>query len=686
MEILAVLLVGLLIVFFGGSLLGIAAFFRLTDLKSKVEALERRFEKLKPVLGEPVEPAAPASSLKAEPAGISEEMVPVAEDPERENRVAKLVSAGDSGCGDVSTALPVQSEITDKEQKRRSLLENGFAWIQKNWMVWLGGVCVGLAGIFLVRYSIEAGLLGPAQRTTGAVASGIGLHILAEWLNRRASRPHPSIAALAGGASITLYAAMLAALHLYHLLNPGIVFAALSLISVGTMLLALRYGPILATLGILGAYVVPILVSTASDDILGALVYSFIITTAALALMRYVYRPWLWYGTLTGSLGWWLVSLGTDNADGIRGIYLAAVAYAMLVLPQFDWLLQKEEQGTPAVRDKSATFGWRFQPLQIGLTAIVVAYTVSIAVESFSTMALVNWAPLAVILTIAAARRPSISYLPWFSLVLQWGAWFYCGLDLDIVPVQYRGIGVDVQRNFLFFASGMTATYAVLAWLVNRNKGFTHLVSSMVFTAPVLWLALAYLLVTDLSVSWEWAAGSLVVAMSYITVSNVRLLKNPVDRDSLWLVLAGHFAFSLAGAMLFRQASLTLVLATQIVSIVMMSNRYQLVGLRWLLKVVIGLVVVRLSCNPWLLTYPPDIHWSLWSYGGSVFCCAVACWICDPESDVRKWLEGAALHLFVLFVAAETRYWLYGGDIFIAEYGLPEAAFNTIFWSAVGLV
>lgn len=38
------------------------------------------------------------------------------------------------------------------------------SWLQhllNHWMVWLGGICVGLAGIFLVSYSIEAGLLGP---------------------------------------------------------------------------------------------------------------------------------------------------------------------------------------------------------------------------------------------------------------------------------------------------------------------------------------------------------------------------------------------------------------------------------------------------------------------------------------------------------------------------------------------
>ena len=54
-------------------------------------------------------------------------------------------------------------------------------------MIWLGGLCVGLAGVFLVRYSIEQGLLGPGARILLAVATGVILHGVAEWLRRGGS-------------------------------------------------------------------------------------------------------------------------------------------------------------------------------------------------------------------------------------------------------------------------------------------------------------------------------------------------------------------------------------------------------------------------------------------------------------------------------------------------------------------
>ncbi|MBE0583438.1 MAG: DUF2339 domain-containing protein, partial [Desulfofustis sp.] len=131
--------------------------------------------------------------------------------------------------------------------------------------------------------------------------------------------------------------------------------------------------------------------------------------------------------------------------------------------------------------------------------------------------------------------------------------------------------------------------------------------------------------------------------------------------------------------------NLTLVLAVQVVSLVYLLNRFGVDGLKWLVRGFLALVVIRLTLNPWLLTYPKDIHWSLWTYGGAALCCGVAAWMGRSASSLNKWLEAATLHLVVLFLATETRYLLYDGNIFIDDYTLTEAAINTILWSALGL-
>jgi uncharacterized membrane protein len=55
-------------------------------------------------------------------------------------------------------------------------------------LVWIGGVAVALAGIFLVKYSIDAGYLGPTARVTSGLILGLALLGAGEWMLAR-SRP-----------------------------------------------------------------------------------------------------------------------------------------------------------------------------------------------------------------------------------------------------------------------------------------------------------------------------------------------------------------------------------------------------------------------------------------------------------------------------------------------------------------
>lgn len=69
-------------------------------------------------------------------------------------------------------------------------------------MVWLGGLSVGLAGIFMVSHSMNAGLIGPVQQLVMALVSGLALHAGAEYLRRRNQGADQVFAALAGGGSV----------------------------------------------------------------------------------------------------------------------------------------------------------------------------------------------------------------------------------------------------------------------------------------------------------------------------------------------------------------------------------------------------------------------------------------------------------------------------------------------------
>src|SRR6185369_12410014 len=59
--------------------------------------------------------------------------------------------------------------------------------IGTRWVVWIGGLTLALGGFFMVRYSIEAGLLGPGVRTILGGAFALALLAAGEWTRRKES-------------------------------------------------------------------------------------------------------------------------------------------------------------------------------------------------------------------------------------------------------------------------------------------------------------------------------------------------------------------------------------------------------------------------------------------------------------------------------------------------------------------
>src|SRR6185437_16525322 len=55
------------------------------------------------------------------------------------------------------------------------------------WGVWIGGLALALGGFFLVRYSIEAGLVGPRVRIMLGGLFALALLAAGEWTRRKES-------------------------------------------------------------------------------------------------------------------------------------------------------------------------------------------------------------------------------------------------------------------------------------------------------------------------------------------------------------------------------------------------------------------------------------------------------------------------------------------------------------------
>ena len=182
--------------------------------------------------------------------------------------------------------------------------------IGARWAVWVGGIALALGGIFMVKYSIESGLLSPGVRLMLAAIFGLILVAAGDVIRRRSApvlgnafqnAMIPGVLTAAG--VVALFGSTYAAHGIYGFIGPATAFVLLGLISLATLALSLLHGQALAGLGLLASMVTPALIASTAP------------------------RPWVLFGYLV--LTW----LATLLASRIRGWLIApSLANALLSL------------------------------------------------------------------------------------------------------------------------------------------------------------------------------------------------------------------------------------------------------------------------------------------------------------------------------------------------------------------
>src|SRR5713101_3551792 len=273
--------------------------------------------------------------------------------------------------------------------------------IGTRWVVWVGGLTLALGGFFMVRYSIDAGLLGPGVRVLLGGVFALALLAAGEWTRRKESistieaLPIANIPAIltAAGTAVA-FATVYAAYALYDFLAPATAFILLGLVALGTLAAALLHGPALAGLGIAAAFVTPILVSSNKPDFWALYIYLAIVTAAAFGLARIRLWRWLAVTTIAFALLWTFPCLqcgpsmvGPHALHVIAGFVLAALLVVCGLM-----------FGPPADE------GW-IEPISSGSLAAYLAGSTMIVLASFHTDAAIIVFALLVAGTIFVAWR-----------------------------------------------------------------------------------------------------------------------------------------------------------------------------------------------------------------------------------------------------------------------------------------
>ncbi|MFZ5740063.1 MAG: DUF2339 domain-containing protein, partial [Pseudomonadota bacterium] len=181
---------------------------QIAELRARLDAL---------AAGQPL-PATPEAGT-APAAAIGE--APLAPDAELAPELAATAAPAASGPAPEATAEAAAKPGFEER-------------IGTRWVVWVGGLTLALGGFFMVRYSIEQGLLGPGVRVLLGGLFALALLIAGEWTRRKesvvqlAALPIANIPAIltAAGTAVA-FATVYAAYALYDFLVPATAFILL---------------------------------------------------------------------------------------------------------------------------------------------------------------------------------------------------------------------------------------------------------------------------------------------------------------------------------------------------------------------------------------------------------------------------------------------------------------------------
>ncbi|MGZ3288841.1 MAG: DUF2339 domain-containing protein, partial [Xanthobacteraceae bacterium] len=327
MDVFFVVL-GLLLLAF--PIMAIAALVKTIGIREQLRQVEVRLAALErgataPARGIPEEHA-PAFSAPVPPPPTEPSAAPLAE-PAAASEPEPVIAASSP------VAPPPPPAPTRPAAPAMSLEER----LGTQWAVWVGGFALALGGIFLVQYSIEQGLLGPGVRVTLGALLAAALIGAGEWA-RRSERlagisglPTAHIPSILTAVGTTVaYADVYAAHALYGFLAPGTAFVLLGLVALATLAAALLHGPALAGLGLVGAYVAPLLVTSQRPDYWSLYIYLAVVTAAAFALGRFRMWRWLAITTVAFSALWTLPGLGVISVEALGAhVFHVVIGFAL---------------------------------------------------------------------------------------------------------------------------------------------------------------------------------------------------------------------------------------------------------------------------------------------------------------------------------------------------------------------
>jgi len=564
--------------------------------------------------------------------------------------------------------------------------------IGTRWAVWTGGVALALGGLFLVRYSIEQGFLGPAARVAAGALFAFILIGLGEIMRRRERRlslpgipsAHvPSVLTAAG--TITAFATAYASYGLYGLIGPAAAFILLGAISVLVMLSATLHGPALAGLGLAASFVSPLLVSSDRPQLWPVVVYLAFAVASAYAVARLRLWRWLALTAAGGAALWGLIFVFSAGPE-----ILAAMAHVLIQTVLAGVFLVADPHRR--TEDPDAEPDVLASGVLLALAALAILAASSIhagaARPPFAAAAALTMLGLSIRYAPAAAGAAWAAFMG-FGTVAMWPLALQVAVEpATVLPGPSGEPAPASLTTYLTFALALALTVATASlWRVERGRDLPRRLAAWYAGAatagPLAILIAVYWRVTefDRSMSFALVAGALACSFAAVTV---RLRRQENERiNGLHLTVGATASAAIAALALgltfaLEKGMLTVAVALTALGTAWVADRASLPALRYVVGALGCIVLSRLIWHPTIVDDPGStliFNWLLWGYGIPAVAFYLASRLLERggRDRITQFTESLAITFAAFLAFFEIRHSIHGGDVHAASSSHLEA-------------
>ncbi len=622
--------------------------------------------------------------------------------------------------------LPEPTVPEPSPQKPQQSLES---MIGARWPVWVGGLALALGGIFMVKYSIEQGLVSPAVRLTMASLFGLVLLALGEWVRRRQSPldlpalKHALVpGALTAAGSVTLFGAIYAAYGFYDYLGPTLAFALLAIVALVTVGLSLLHGQALAGLGLLAAMITPALIGSDDPNASGLFTYLTIAWFATMAAARI--RRWNAVPALANTMMmlWYLVFMAHVPPFGVWAMVLsvaAMMAGLALLWPAGDGEAKESEvpvevsdEADGMQKPRPSTFRvWRSEALPrvphrwVRVTGVLAALAAGAGLVVFggldgiSTMEMVEFGVLCTAIAAVGAWRSSGFLFALGGLVAALLGSLnaatgdaFSGLGLlasgEMPPVAVLGdslVGPLLGIGLAFAALGVLALHRH----GRTAPAYAVLWSWLMWIVPLTLAMLSFLEFGNFTLDLKHGGTGIGYAVLFLALAVwvEKRMDAPRWRDAIigGLVTGSYLGIVLALHTLAHTVVTTILVAVAGFAYLYASRIKPWPALTWMMGLAGVVVLARIAWQPSLvgdmtLSKTPFFNQLLPGYGIPAVLAGLGAYVIKdgPSIRARNFLQALASLLGLMTVAILTRHALNGGSLAGNELTLSEQSIYTL--------